>query len=91
MAGEKTYKIGRFELVLPSDHALEMYQTKWKLYDWILGEISRLVFCKYPDATVVDVGANVGDSAALICNIMIFPFSALKEILYLYHICAGTR
>jgi FkbM family methyltransferase len=32
----------------------------------MLAEIAREVFTKYPGATAIDIGANVGDSAALI-------------------------
>src|SRR5882724_7515274 len=29
----KEYTIGRSKLLLPADHALDRYQTKWKRYD----------------------------------------------------------
>jgi FkbM family methyltransferase len=62
----KEYVVGRTTLVLPFDHALDEYQHQWKRYDRALGEISRLVWQKYPNFSAIDVGANVGDSAALI-------------------------
>jgi FkbM family methyltransferase len=62
----KEYTVGRTKLVLPVDHALDHYQTHWKRYDRALGEIARIVHGKYPDFCAVDIGANVGDSAALI-------------------------
>jgi FkbM family methyltransferase len=62
----KEYVVGRTILVLPFDHALDQYQQRWKRYDRALGEISRLVWQKYPNFSAIDVGANVGDSAALI-------------------------
>jgi len=62
----KEYTIGRTSLQLPADHALDRYQARWKRYDRALGEIARLVWQKYPDATAIDIGANVGDTAALI-------------------------
>ena len=62
----KEYVVGRTKLLLPADHALERYQTKWPRYDKALGEIARLMRQKYPDLAAVDIGANVGDSAALI-------------------------
>ena len=67
-ANDKVLKIGRFELVFPADHKLDVYQQTYKLYDQILGQVARLVGAKYPDATAIDVGANIGDSAALICR-----------------------
>jgi FkbM family methyltransferase len=62
----KEYTVGRTRLLLPADHALDRYQAKWKRHDRALGEIARLVWRKYPGCAAVDIGANVGDSAALI-------------------------
>jgi hypothetical protein len=62
----KEYTVGRTKLLLPADHALDRYQARWKRYDRALGEIARLVWQKYPNSAAVDIGANVGDSAALI-------------------------
>jgi FkbM family methyltransferase len=62
----KEYVVGRTTLVLPFDHALDEYQRNWKRYDRALGEIARLIWQKYPNFSAIDIGANVGDSAALI-------------------------
>ncbi len=62
----KEYTVGRTKLLLPANHALDRHQAKWKRYDRALGEIARLVWKKYPDSPAIDIGANVGDSAALI-------------------------
>src|SRR5271170_3339530 len=62
----KEYVVGRTKLLLPADHAIDAYQARWKRYDRALGEIARLVWGKYPDYRAIDIGANVGDSAALI-------------------------
>jgi FkbM family methyltransferase len=62
----KEYVVGRTKLLLPADHAIDHYQARWKRYDRALGEIARLVKGKYPDFRAIDIGANVGDSAALI-------------------------
>ena len=47
---------------------LDHYQQRFHLYDWALGEFSPLLCAKYPDATAIDIGANVGDTAALLCS-----------------------
>jgi FkbM family methyltransferase len=62
----REYQIGRTKIVLPADHALDRYQTVYKKYDRALGEIARLISGKYPGFCAIDIGANVGDSAALI-------------------------
>jgi FkbM family methyltransferase len=64
----KPYRIGRFELLLSGDHLLDRYQRDYRLTDTALGEIVRLAAAKYPDLTAVDIGANVGDTAAVMCR-----------------------
>ena len=69
----KPYRIGRFELLLSGDHLLDRYQTEYRLTDTALGEIVRLAASKYPDLTAIDIGANVGDTAALMCRHLDVP------------------
>jgi FkbM family methyltransferase len=64
----KHYRIGRFDLVLPANHKLDQYQATWKRYDTALGYIADMVFQKYPQSCAIDIGANVGDTAALLRN-----------------------
>lgn len=60
----RQYKIGQYEITLPLGHKLDSYQSKFKNYDKKLPEIARLVEIKYGAMSIVDIGANVGDSAA---------------------------
>lgn len=62
----KEYTIGRHRLLLPIDHALDGYQSTWRRYDTALAYIAQVVLQKYPETSAIDIGANVGDSAALI-------------------------
>lgn len=61
-------KIGRYEITLLPEHQLGKYREMWKRYDRALGEIANILWRSYPGFTAIDIGANVGDSAALICN-----------------------
>jgi FkbM family methyltransferase len=63
----KTIRVGRTDIVLPADHALDRHQARWKRYDRALGDIASFVEKKYPGFRAIDIGANVGDTAALIC------------------------
>src|SRR6266550_2375835 len=65
---DRVYSVGRHRLKLPWDCCLDVYQANYKRYDWALGEIAREIFAKYPKSCAIDIGANVGDSAALICK-----------------------
>lgn len=62
----KEYSIGPYQIILPPDHLLDGYQSTWLRYDRALGYIAGAVFQKYPESSAIDIGANVGDSAALI-------------------------
>jgi FkbM family methyltransferase len=59
------YRIGAHSICLPAGHALPRYQEANRLYDrfpLILGEV-----LPHGDL-IIDVGANVGDTAAALCN-----------------------
>ena len=63
---DKKYQIGDIEIDLPADHKLPLYQRQYKMYDIKLGDIANIVFRKHPYSICIDIGANVGDSAAII-------------------------
>lgn len=61
------FSVGSFRLLLPRDHALPRHQSCWHLYDTpirhladVLRQFSPRGFC------AIDIGANVGDTAAAI-------------------------
>jgi len=54
-------RYGRFSIVLPADHLLPVYQLLHKRYDRFLPHLARYLA---PDCTVIDVGANCGDTLA---------------------------
>jgi len=64
----RTYNIGPYSIILPPGHMLDEYQAGWRRYDVALGEIARIIHARYPGFTAIDIGANIGDSAALICK-----------------------
>lgn len=74
----KKYKVANHEILLPIDHMLDRYQSRWKRYDTVLGNISKIVFTKYRNSTAIDIGANVGDSAALINQYVNVPILCIE-------------
>jgi FkbM family methyltransferase len=66
----KKARIGRFELLLSPDHLLDEWQHEFPfpLTDAPVCELAAVAAAKYRDFTAVDIGANVGDTAALICH-----------------------
>jgi len=57
---KQTITFGRLELCLPDNHLLPVYLKKYPAYDRFLPTLGALL---PPDSVVIDVGANVGDTA----------------------------
>ena len=53
------------KLLAPSDHALDVYQALYPLYDKRFPLLSKIVSSHRPESTLIDVGANIGDSVTL--------------------------
>jgi FkbM family methyltransferase len=56
-----TYGIGKISVILPEEHLLDVYQGTHPLYNLFQGFLVRSLS---PNATIVEVGANVGDIMA---------------------------
>lgn len=62
----KPYTIGEHTVLLNREHLLPEYQSRYRLYDRFLP-----ILCKqfdHPDHWIVDVGANVGDTAVAVAQ-----------------------
>jgi FkbM family methyltransferase len=55
------YRYGRYSILLPAQHLLPIYQKYHKRYDRFLPHLVKYL---KPAVTVIDVGANCGDSLA---------------------------
>ncbi len=60
------YQIGSYKLKLPASHTLPVFKSQFKRYDEPLAEVANWLGRNMPDKVIVDVGANVGDTAAYI-------------------------
>ena len=58
--------LGKCHLQLPLSHELPLYRRKFPAYSANLGRITAEVKRKYPNLTMIDIGANVGDSVAMV-------------------------
>lgn len=58
--------LGECRLQLPLSHELPLYRKQFPDYSVNLGRISAEVKRKYPNLRMIDVGANVGDSVAIV-------------------------
>lgn len=72
------YRLGASELLLPLSHDLPHYCASWPLYSRNLGRIAASLRRHYRDLFVVDIGANVGDSAAIVHNEVDVPVLCIE-------------
>src|SRR5258708_6065145 len=61
-------RVGDFTLDAPSNHILLRLQPVQPYRDLAVGVTARELARKYPGATFVDIGANIGDTAALMAT-----------------------
>jgi FkbM family methyltransferase len=59
-------QIGKYRIRLPENSQVLNYKRAYQLYDTALGSIADTLKTKYPTLHAIDIGANVGDTAALI-------------------------
>jgi FkbM family methyltransferase len=83
-----TYPVGEYNLLFPAGHSLPQYQKSFKLYDKKLGLIAGFIESKNKTGFIIDIGANIGDTAALIrskCNLPILCIEGdPKYLTYLF-------
>jgi FkbM family methyltransferase len=60
------FSASNLPLVLPLSHELPLYRRALPHYALNLGRVSAIVQAKYPNLTMIDVGANIGDSVAIV-------------------------
>lgn len=68
-----TYDLRGVKLAIPMTHALPRINLDYPDYSWNLARIARRALEKYPDLRMIDVGANVGDTAAMVGSIAPIP------------------
>jgi len=59
-------QIGEYRIRLPLNSQWLHYRSGFPIYDTALGQIAAVLAAKYPALHAIDIGANVGDTCALI-------------------------
>ncbi len=78
IARERSYMIGEYSIILPPKHRLDSYQVDYKNYDKKLPIVASLIGEKYKVMTVIDIGANVGDTAVALRGACSFPIICVE-------------
>ena len=61
----RTITLGGHPVSLPAGHLLDWYRLRHRRYDEPIADVCRIIAEKYSEASFIDIGANVGDTAAL--------------------------
>jgi hypothetical protein len=64
--GPKQVQVGNYSLTANAEHPIEHYLKQFKYYSRNLPRIAKHIESKYPTYGIVDVGANIGDTLALL-------------------------
>jgi FkbM family methyltransferase len=72
------FSLGAYNLCLPLSHELPFYRRKFPDYAGNLGKVSLYARRKYPNLTMIDVGANIGDSVAIVHSYSDHPVLCLE-------------
>jgi FkbM family methyltransferase len=73
-----SYKVGNSTIRMPLSHDLPHHQKTFPNYSLNLGRIAGIVRAARPDLAAVDVGANVGDSVAILRSAGPLPVLAIE-------------
>ncbi|MGD0641053.1 MAG: FkbM family methyltransferase [Roseiarcus sp.] len=64
----RTISLGGHRITLPAGHLLDWHRLRNRRYDEPIAEIAELLLRKHRAPTMIDIGANVGDTAALMAR-----------------------
>jgi len=67
-----------FDLELPLSHGFPRYRALHPSYDANIGRIAAAIAGKHPGGSAVDIGANVGDTAAIIRGACSLPILCVE-------------
>ncbi len=73
-----TYEMLGVRLTLPLSHDLPIYRSVYPQYGLNLVTIANYVHGKYEDLAAIDIGANVGDTVALLRSAGSFPILCIE-------------
>ncbi len=86
-----SYKLGAYDIIIPITHDLPINIKIYPEYNQNLGKIAKAIEEKYPSNSIIDVGANIGDSVAIIHKYVKSPILCIEgNDLYLPLLRANT-
>lgn len=71
------YELDGTSLLLPLSHQLPFIRASHPKYSTNIARIAAIAFSKYPDLSMIDIGANVGDTVAIVRHDAHFPIMCI--------------
>ncbi len=62
---ERVILVGGYPITMPGNNTLLNTYAAFPDFNSILGRLAKAMYAKYPNMTIVDIGANVGDTIAI--------------------------
>jgi hypothetical protein len=59
-----SYQSGNYQILAPMGHTIMGFMSSQPSRDLCIGIAAKYTCEKYPNGTIVDIGANIGDTAA---------------------------
>jgi len=82
----KTIQVGNYNIIMPGDNTLLNTYRIYPDFNSILGRLAQVIVKKYPGMTAIDIGANVGDTIAIIKSKINIPVIGIEgdDVSYKY-------
>lgn len=80
------YKLENVVLTLPFRHELPIIRKTFIYYDSAIGRIPKYLTKKYSNFQVIDIGANVGDTATIIKSQLDIPILCIEADDFYFHL-----
>ena len=71
------YELDGTSLLLPLSHQLPFIRASHPKYSTNVARIAAIALSKYPDLSMIDIGANVGDTVAIVRHDAHFPIMCI--------------
>lgn len=80
------YKLGGSEILLPLAHNLPLIRSAFPQYSTNIARVCGFVSEKYPDLHLIDIGANIGDTVAIVREFSQCPILCVEGNEYYFNI-----
>lgn len=71
-------KVGNYLISMPGNNPLVKHYELFPNYNIELGKLAEIINKKYPGCSIIDIGANVGDTIAVVKSVIDIPIIGIE-------------